>query len=151
MLAVDGDDLARAAGTGGGHDRTARDQALLVGQGQPLAVQERGDRRGEPGEPHDRVQHDVGVGVGGELRQGVRIAGTRTGLVGVDPELDPLRLEQLGVAPGGQRHHLVAVAMVPDDFERLRADRTRGAEDDDLAHASGGRAAHQTRPRARTR
>ena len=73
------------------------------------------------------------------------------GLVGGDAELDALRLEQLGVAPGGERHDLVAVAMVPDDFERLGADRTRGAEDDDLAHASGVVDAHQMMPRARTR
>ena len=138
VLAVDGNDLARATRACGRDHRATGDQALLVGKRKALAVDERGDRRRKSGEADDRVQHDIGVGVRGELGERVRIAGARTRVFDGNTELDALRFEELGVATGSERHHLVAVAMVPDDFERLGADGTGGAEDDDFAHVSGG-------------
>ena len=72
VLGVDRHDLAAARGARLGDDRTAGDQALLVGEREPLAGFERGDGRRQPGEADDRVEHDVGVGMRRELGQHVR-------------------------------------------------------------------------------
>ena len=74
VLGVDRHDLAAAGGARLGDDRARRDQALLVREREALAGFERGERRGQPGEADDRVEHDVGVGVRGEL-------GERAGVV----------------------------------------------------------------------
>ena len=99
---------ARALATTG----PGRDQALLVGEREPLAGFERGERRRQPREADDRVQHDVGVGMRGELGERVGIVEAGAGEVGRDAELGPLPLEQLGVAAGGEGDdpEIVAVA-----------------------------------------
>ena len=104
---------------------------------------ERGEGGREPGEAYDRVEHDVDLGQRRELGQHLGGIGTQTGARERYAELLRLRLQQLAVAGGGQGHHFVLVAVVPDDVERLGADGTGGAEDGDPAH--------QTRPRATTR
>ena len=59
---------ARALATTG----PGRDQALLVGEREPLAGFEAPIVAGKPGEADDRVEHDVGVGMRGELGQHLR-------------------------------------------------------------------------------
>ena len=86
----------------------------------------------------------------GEIGQHVRVVGARARMLDSNPELDALCLEEVGVAASCECHDLETVAMVPDDVERLSADRASGAEDDDSAHA-GVDFAHQMMPRARTR
>ena len=51
-----------------GDDRPAGDEALLVGQREPLAVLERGEGGGQPGEADDGVEHDVDLGQGRPVR-----------------------------------------------------------------------------------
>ena len=68
---------ARALATTG----PGRDQALLVGEREPLAGFERADRRGQPGEADDRVEHDIGVGMRGELGEHLGGVEARTGEV----------------------------------------------------------------------
>ena len=72
VLGVDGDDLAAARGARLGDDRPGRDQALLVRERETLARLQRGERRRQPREPDDRVEHDVGVGQRGELGEHAR-------------------------------------------------------------------------------
>ena len=112
VLGVDGHDLAAARGARLGDDRAGRDQALLVREREPLAGFERGERRGQPGEADDRVEHDVGVGMRGELGEHVGVVGARRG-----PGRPARRTraacsrEQLGVAAGGERDDVVVVAV----------------------------------------
>ena len=112
MLGVDGHDLAAARGPRLGHDRARRDEALLVREREALAGFERGERRGQAREADDRVEHDVGVGVRGELgeRVGVveRTSGRRSAAT---PNSARLLREQLGVAAGGERDDPVVVAV----------------------------------------
>ena len=61
VLAVDRDQLGARRRPQRLHDRAGGDQALLVGQGQPLARPQRGDRDRQPGEADDGVDDDVGV------------------------------------------------------------------------------------------
>ena len=60
VLAVDGHQLGPRRGPQRLHDRPGRDQALLVGEGQPLAAAQRGQRHRQPGEADDGVDDDVG-------------------------------------------------------------------------------------------
>ena len=108
----------------------AGDQALLVREREPLAGFERGERRRQPGEADDRVEHDVGVGERGELGEhlGRVDAASGRGRRGT-PNSRGLRGEQLGVAAGGERDDAVVVAVAADDVERLGADRARRSED----------------------
>jgi hypothetical protein len=131
VLGVDGDDLATAAGPGAGDDGPAGDEALLVGQREPLAVRERGQGGRQAGEPDDGVQHDVGLGQRRELGQRVGIVDAAPGAVGGEPERGALLLEQVGVAPRRQGHDLVAAAGRRDDVERLCADRSGRTEQHD--------------------
>ena len=61
VLAVDRHELGARRRPQRLHDRPGGDQALLVGQGQPLARRQRGDRDRQPGEADDGVDDDVGV------------------------------------------------------------------------------------------
>jgi hypothetical protein len=149
VLAVDGHDLAATLRSDRGDDGAAGDEALLVGQREALAVLERRERGREPGEADDRVQHDIDVGMRGELGEHRGVVTADACALGCDPELRGLRGEQLGVATGGERHHLVLVAVAPDDVERLGADGAGGAEDRDAAGRPVG--PHQVMPSATTR
>ena len=134
MLAVDGNDLAAAPVAHRRDHRAAGDEALLVGQREALAVLERRQRGRQAGEADDRVEHDVDVGMRGQLGQHLRCIGTQAGRRERHAELGGLRVEQLAVAGRRQRDDLVLVAVVPDDVERLRADRAGRPEDGDPPH-----------------
>ena len=68
MLGVDRDQ-PRAGGLGQrGHELAADDERLLVGQRDVHALGERDDRRAEAGRADDRVEHEVGAGLGDEPR-----------------------------------------------------------------------------------
>ena len=67
VLGVDRDQLG-AGGLGQrGHELAADDERLLVGQRDVDALGERDDRRAEAGGADDRVEHEVGAGLGDEL------------------------------------------------------------------------------------
>ena len=124
VLGVDGHDLAAARRPRLGDDRPGRDQALLVREREPLAGFERGDRRRQPGEADDRVEHDVGVGMRGELGEHARASSTHErARSGGTPNSRACSREQLDVAAGGERDDAVVVAVTGDDVERLGADR----------------------------
>ena len=86
VLRVDGDDLGARSRPRLLHHGCGGDQRLLVGQGQPLARLERGQRHRQPGEPDDPVEHHV------------RLAGRLHHALGAD--------EHLGA--GGHAGHHVA-------------------------------------------
>ncbi len=133
VFRIDGHDLAAAGGTRFGDDRPGCDQALLVREREPLARFERGDRRREPGEADDCVEHDVGIGMRGELGQQSRIVEAGTGEVGRNSEGARLLREQLAVTPGGEGNDVVVVTMTADDVEGLGPDGARGPQDHDAA------------------
>ncbi len=63
VLGVDGHD-PRAGGLGQrGDELPAHHQGLLVGECQVDALAERGHGRSEPGRAHERVQHEIGMGL----------------------------------------------------------------------------------------
>ena len=69
VLGVDRDQ-PRAGGLGQrGHELAADDQRLLVGQRDVDALGQRDDRRAEAGGADDRVEHEVGAGLGDERDQ----------------------------------------------------------------------------------
>ena len=103
----------------------------LLAEREALAVFECRHRRGQAGEADHRVEHDVGLGVRGKLGEHTGIVAAQAGELRPHVELARLLGDQLAVAPRGEREHFVVVAVVPDDVERLRADGTRGAEEDD--------------------
>ena len=131
MLGVDRHDLTAAGPPHGVHHRPAGDEALLVREGEPLALHQRGERRRQPGEPDHRVEHDVDLGERRELAEHLGLSAGRPGAVGGDAELGGLGREQLGVAAAGERRDLVLVAVVPHDVERLRPDGARRPEQGD--------------------
>ena len=69
VLGVDRQQARAAARERRAHERPARDEALLVGERDVDAGVERRQRGLEPGRPDDRVEHDVGAALGGELRR----------------------------------------------------------------------------------
>ena len=122
MLGVDGHDLAAPGGAGLGDDRAGGDETLLVRQRQALAGFESSNRRRQPGEADDAVQHDVGVGVGGELRERVGMIGADAGAVLGNAERGRLLGEQFAVRAGSEGDHSVVVTVTADDVECLGAD-----------------------------
>ena len=87
---------------------------------------------GRPGEADDRVEHDVGLGVRGELGERVAVvARSARAHFGSTPNSAACCVEQLGVAAGGERDDLVVVAVTADDVERLGADRAGRPQDRD--------------------
>ena len=94
---------------------------------------ERADRRGQAREADDRVEHDVGVGMRGELGEHFGRVEARAGEVAGHAELAGLLGEQLGVVAGGERHDAVVVAVAGDHVEGLGADRTGRSENHDPA------------------
>ena len=68
VLGVDGDQLGARNASERLHHRAGGDEALLVGQGEPLAGAQRGDGDGQAGEADDAVDHHVGhLGQVGEI------------------------------------------------------------------------------------
>jgi hypothetical protein len=151
VLGVDGDQLRAGGLRQRGHELTADDERLLVGQRDVDALGERDDRRAEPGRADDRVEHQVGLGLGDEpyeplrtgehLPIGPRLARTR-GRVGVGEgdaaHAVAARLldERLVRRAGGQADQLELARCALDHVERLRADRARGAQDEEPPHGS---------------
>ena len=138
MLGVDGHDLAWCCGLE--HERAARDERLLVGQGQPGARLE-GRKRGAQAEGADqRVEHDVGLGVLDQPRDGIvpgighvaqcgRSRGVGDCDVG-DARFGALTGQQFGIAAArGEAHDLEAVGVGVDDLQRLGTDRPGAAQD----------------------
>ena len=137
VLGVDGHDLARLGGLE--HQRAARDQRLLVGQGETGAGGERRQRGLQPQRADQGVEHHVGLGVLDQPGDGVGPGigdvadlGGR-GVVG-DGDVRHARLgallgEQAGIAAARrQPDDLEAVRVGGDDVQRLGADRAGAAE-----------------------
>ena len=138
MFGVDRHDLARFGGLD--HQRTARHQRFLVGQGQPGAAVQRGQGGVQAQRAHQRVEHHVRLGVlhqpGGRLGSGIGdVADPRHGFVigdgdVGDPGLSALVGEQVRVAAArGQPDHLEAVPVGGDDLQGLGTDRPGATED----------------------
>ena len=151
VLGVDRDQLRARGLRQRHHQLAAHDERLLVGQRDVDPLGERDDRRTEAGRPDDRVEHEVGAALGDEPHQalgpgqhlaaGPGLRGARGG-VGV-AERDPpdavragLRHERLVRALGRQPDELERLRRACDDVERLRADRARGAEDQEPLHCA---------------
>ena len=78
-----------------------------------LPGSQRGERRGQPGEADDRVEHDVGVGQRGQLGEHARARRRTPGPCRAGtPNSAAWRGEQLGVAARGERDDAVFVAVV---------------------------------------
>ncbi len=133
VLRVDRDDLAAARRACLGHDRAGGDQALLVGQREPLAGVERGEGRRQARESDHGVEHDVDVGERSQFGQHVRFPGARAHRVGGNVELGRLPGQQLGVGTGRESDDAVLVAVLRKHVERLSTDRSRRSEDGDAA------------------
>ena len=149
VLGVDRDQLG-AGGLGQRHHEVAADdERLLVGQRDVDALGERDDGRAEPGGADDRVEHEVGAGLGDEphepLGPGQHLAlgpclGGAGGRVGVAERDAPHavllgeRDEPLVRALGGQADELELLTRAGDDVERLEADGAGGAEDQQAFH-----------------
>ena len=137
---------------------TARNQGLLVRQGQHVPGSERRQRRRQADGPGDAIQHDVGVRPGGDPRRGVgagkelrRVAGysgvrrcrldgrrqvihrSGGGTDGLRPGVDGLPGCQFQVAAGGERRDLEAFRGRVHHIDALRADRPSGAQQHHLA------------------
>ena len=69
VLGVDRDQLRAGGLRQGHHQLAAHDERLLVGQRDVDPLGERDDRRTEAGRPDDRVEHEVGAGLGDEPHQ----------------------------------------------------------------------------------
>ena len=96
---------------------------------------------GKPGEADDRIEHDIGVGMRGELRQRAGLADARAREIAGNAERPRLLGEQLGVAARRERDDAVLVGVAGDDVEGLRTDRARRPQDHDTAtHGSSLRA-----------
>ena len=141
VLAVDGHQLGARRRPQRLHDRAAGDEALLVGQRQPLARLQRGDRDRQPGEADDAVDDDVGVvGQVGQVGDDLGERQRRGDLGPARPvgDGDDLRPELVGLGDqhvdrraDAERDDLVAAGLGADDVERLRPDRPRRAGDGD--------------------
>ena len=152
VLGVDRDQL-RAGGLGQrGHELAADDERLLVGQRDVDALGERDDRRAQAGRADDRVEHEVGARTprraarGPRARRAPRRRSTPRPRArrrrrprarsGATPCAARLLDERLVRRAGGQPDQLELARGALDDVERLRADRARGAEDEEPPHGS---------------
>ena len=137
MLGVDGHDLPGLGGLE--HQRTARDQRFLVGQREPGAAGQGGQRRLQAERAHQGVEHHVGFRVlhqpGDGLRPGVGdVTDLRGGgIIGDgdvgDAGLGALLGQQRRIAAAcGQPDDLESVRVGGDDLQRLGADRAGAAQ-----------------------
>ena len=154
VLRVHGDQALGLALDEVGHELAAHDQALLVRERERLARLQRREGRPEPRRADERVQHHVSLGIAGEP---LRRVGADEDLGSVDPaqlpaelggglfvghrdegrqELADLTDQQLLVRPGRQPDDLEPVRVATDDVQRLRPDRSRGAEDHERTHGA---------------
>ena len=112
---------------------SAGDEHLLVRQRHALAGAQGRERRREPRDAGRRDQHEVHVVARREIAQRVVAVALlqhhRDG-AGLGRE----RLERGGVARRRKRGHTQAVAVGPDDIERLNADRAGRAQDREACH-----------------
>ena len=126
------------------HDRAGRDERLLVGEREPLAGFERGERDRQPGEADHPVDHDVGVVGAPRARRPGDDLGARAAVASssaacaasaiattfgrnscglLDQQIDRRR------APSATTSY--AVGLGAHDVERLGPDRSGRAEDGD--------------------
>ena len=149
VLGVDGDELRAGGLAERHHELAADDERLLVGERDVDPLGERDDRRPEAGGADDRVEHEVGAGLGDEpdepLRPGEHLAvrprlGGARGGVGV-AQRDPvdavgagLRDQRLVRALGREPDERERLRGAGHDVERLPADRAGGAEDQEPLH-----------------
>ena len=147
MLGIDGNDLVRPLHRGE-DERTARDERLLVREGEGRARSERGERRAEPHRARHAVEDHIGpdssrLGDGrlarldpdaGSASATTRAAASSATATKPDTELARLGNERVdAAAPGGERDHVEAVAIAANDVERLGPDRPRRAQHRDGA------------------
>ena len=148
MLAVNGQQLPACAITRLEHQRAARDEALLVGQGHVRAALERCEGGCEPGRPHHGVQHHVGTAAAhqlcrriGPLQHRARELRSRQGRGCRVCQGDGVRTlfaggchQRAGAGRGGQAAQREA-GMVAHDLERLHPHRAGRAQDGNRSHA----------------
>ena len=120
MLAVDRQQPAPSPLPRGEREVAGGDEALLVRERQVDAALERPERHGQPGEAHDRVEDDVGLGALQQLGQVAADLGQRR---------EPVDRRRAG--RGGDE---LEVGMRVDDLDRLAADRAGGADEGDPSH-----------------
>ena len=128
VLGVDRDQLRAGGLAERHHELTADDERLLVGERDVDALGERDDRRPQAGRADDRVEHEVGAGLGDEPHEAL---GPR---------------EHLAVGPGlaGARRGVAVAQRDPADAVRARlrdsASCERSADSPTSSNASGERA-----------
>ena len=145
----------------GGHELAADHEALLVREREIDSLAECGDRGAQAGRAHQRVQHEVAVGLGDELHEPLRpgqdldpapVLGRHGRGVEVG-ERDPADAVHAGLLeqelPARRRReaHDLELAAALDHVERLRADRAGGADDEDPAHPTESRERRAARAR----
>jgi hypothetical protein len=149
VLGVDRDQLG-AGGLGQRHHEVpADDERLLVGERDVDALRQRHHGRAEAGRADDRVEHEIGVGLGHEPHQPLgpgehlalrpQLGGAGGGVAvaerdAVDAVLVRERHQRLVRALGRQPHELELVARAGDDVERLGTDGAGRAEDQEPFH-----------------
>ncbi len=126
-------------------------QGLLVGQSDVLPRLDRGGSRNEPRSTDNGGHHHVDLCGGGGGDQSLdtaedfrplggkhrsQLPGQFLGRNRHQPrgELLDLPLQQLQIAPGGERHHLEPVPMGGDDLKSADPDGTGGTEYAELLH-----------------
>ena len=150
MLRVDRQDRRARTSSRGRDEFAGHDQRLLVGQRHGLARLQCGERRTKPGIADHRREHHVdrrhlhhvgdGIRAGPHFHRqvGKRLLERRVMLfVGnhdhLGPELACLLGEQGDVLSCHEGVDLEAIRVVPDDIERLCADRSGGAQQGNLS------------------
>ena len=127
VLGVDRDDLARSRQRG--DQVAADDERLLVRERERAARLERRECGSEPDRAGDAVEDDVGLDIPHQL---LGLVGAERGVL--DAELGGLRVQRRAVRAGRQADDLEPAGVRADDVERLRADRSGGAEDQHASH-----------------
>ena len=148
VFAVHRQELSPAGSQGGQHEISSRHERFLVGERQALSRPERRQRRPESGESHDRIQNDVDSGRPGGLLERIGAEAPFPGPARREvvrrrrPEDDEIGapvegegVERLPPAVRREDGGAKPVRVAADDFERARADGSRGAEDCDVLQA----------------
>jgi len=121
VLAVDRQEQASAPLPRRQGELAGGDQTLLVGERERDAALERPQRRRQPSEADDRVQHDVGLGALEQLR---RVAAHLR-----------QRCEAVDRPAAGRRRDELELRVARDDLERLAADGARSSQESDACHS----------------